>query len=376
MQQTIIILLLLFTLTSCKKEKKPATVSQTKEININYAKGFKIFYYDTYKKIEVTSPWPEFDRKFTYILINKEAELPKETEYDAIIEIPVQKLVVTSTTHIPAIEALGVENALVGFPDTRYISSMKTRKNITEGKIKELGSNENINTEILVSLKPDMVVGFSINNANKTYETIKNSGIPVVYNGDWVEKTPLGKAEWIKFFAPFFNKEKEADSIFSEIEKEYLEAKKLASYAKEKPAVLSGAMFKDIWYLPAGDSWAATLFKDANAKYLWSDTEGTGSLSLSFESVLNKAKDADFWIGTSQHVSYNQLDDSNVHYSQFKAYQNKTAYTFSSTKGLTGGLLFYELAPNRPDLVLKDIIHILHPDILPDYQPYFYKPLE
>jgi iron complex transport system substrate-binding protein len=284
--------------------------------------------------------------------------------------------VVTSTTHIPALEALGVENTLVGFPETQYISSTKTRKNIDSGKIIDLGINESINTEILINLQPDLVIGFSINDSNKTYETIKNSGISVVYNGDWVEKTPLGKSEWIKFFAPFFNKEKEADSIFSSIETEYLIAKKIAEKAIKKPTVLCGAMFKDIWNLPSGESWAAQFLKDANTNYLWSDTTGTGSLSLSFESVLEKAQNADFWINTSQFSTYQELDNDNAHYSQFKAYKNKKAYTFSLTKGETGGLLYYELAPNRPDIVLKDLIHIVHPELLPNHQPFFFKPLE
>jgi iron complex transport system substrate-binding protein len=109
---------------------------------------------------------------------------------------------------------------------------------------------------------------------------------------------------------------------------------------------------------------------------LWSDTTGTGSLSLSFESVLEKAQNADFWINTSQFTTYQELDNDNAHYSQFKAYKDKKAYTFSLTKGETGGLLYYELAPNRPDIVLKDLIHIVHPELLPNHQPFFFKPLE
>lgn len=376
MKHILKILFIFFFISSCKKEKTTNLPTPPTEIKVEYAKGFRIFHFDDYKKIEVSSPWPESKETFTYILIEKGVKKPANIEYDALIEIPVNKLVVTSTTHIPALEALGVENALVGFPSTQYISSKKTRKNIDLGKIKELGINESINTEILIDLQPDFVVGFSIDSYNKTYETIKNSGIPIVYNGDWVEKTPLGKSEWIKFFAPFFNKEKLADSIFSSIEKEYINAQKIAQKAINRPTVLSGAMFKDVWYMPTGESWVAQFLKDANTNYLWADTKGSGSISLSFESVLEKAQNADFWMGTSQFTSYKQLDENNTHYSQFEAYKNKKAYTFSLTKGESGGLLYYELAPSRPDIVLKDLITIFHPGILPNHQPFFFKPLE
>jgi len=368
--------LFILAISGCKNERtRPSQTTTLKETPIIHAKGFKIFKADEYKKIEVTSPWPGSTEVFTYILIERGAKEPENIKYDALIEVPVQKLVVTSTTHIPALELLEVENTLVGFPGCEYISSVKTRKNIDSGKVKELGINESINTEVLLELQPDMVIGFSIDSHNKTYETIKSSGIPVVYNGDWVEETPLGKAEWIKFFAPFFNKEKEADSIFSVIEKEYTNAKRIAEKATYKPTVLSGAMYKDIWYLPAGESWVAQFLNHANANYLWKDTKGTGSLSLSFESVFEKAQNANFWIGTSQFTSYEELDNISLHYRKFKAYNDKKLYTFSLTKGETGGLLYYELSPSRPDVVLKDIIHIIHPGLLPDHEPFFFKPL-
>jgi iron complex transport system substrate-binding protein len=220
------------------------------------------------------------------------------------------------------------------------------------------------------------VIGFSINHENRAYETIQRSNIPVVYNGDWTEETPLGKAEWIKFFAPFFQKEKEADRIFSSIEENYNNAKALAQKAKNRPKVLSGALYKDIWYLPGGKSWASKFIEDANAEYLWYDTSSTGSLSLSLESVIERGRDADFWISPSQFGSYSALREANQHYVQFSAFRNRKIYTYANSKGETGGLLFFELAPNRPDLVLKDLIQIFHPELLPNYMPTFFKPLD
>ena len=232
-----------------------------------------------------------------------------------------------------------------------------------------------MNTELVLSIQPDLVVGFGITSENKGYETLKRSKISVVYNGDWIEKNPLGKAEWIKFFAPFFAMEKKADSVFQSIEASYKEAKSLAQGAKQAPTVLSGALYKDVWYAPGGESWAAEFIRDANANYLWKGTSQAGSLSLSIENVLDEGKNADFWIAPSQFTSYRELENDTWHYKQFKAYQNKTIYTYALTKGETGGLLYYELGPNRPDLILKDLIHIFHPEVLPDYTPVFFKPL-
>ncbi|RRQ48221.1 ABC transporter substrate-binding protein [Maribacter algicola] len=365
----------------CKETPKASQgAKNTVGVPIQYAKGF------TMEKsgpditvLKITSPWPNAESKFTYALVPKDRlstiTLDKNA-YDAIIGTPISNLVVTSTTHIPALESLGVLDKLIGFPDTKYISSKYARDLIDAGKIQELGNNESLNTEMVLELRPELVVGFSINAQNKTYNTLEQANIPVVYNGDWTEESPLGKAEWIKFFAPFFGKEHEAEQIFSKIAQDYHNAVNIAKTAETAPSVISGAMYKDVWYLPGGESWAAKFIHDANADYLWADTPGTGSLSLSWESVLEKGKNADFWIAPAQYTSYMELTNASEHYAQFDALQNRKIFTFSKTKGATGGVLYYELAPQRPDLVLKDLIHIFHPHLLPDHELFFFTPLE
>lgn len=381
-----ILLALLFLFLSCKEGKKqaqentPIPKTETVSSAIKYAKGFSI------KKqasgvtiITITSPWPNSETAFKYALIPKEkaafTTLNKD-EYDAIITTPVEKIIVTSTTHIPVLEALGVEETLIGFPGTKYVSSEKTRTLINTGKIKEIGQNEKINTEMVLELNPNLVVGFSIDSQNKTYETIQRSNIPVAYNGDWTEESPLGKAEWIKFFAALYGKEKEADAIFSEIEANYGAAKEIAKKATTRPTVISGAIYNDVWYLPGGKSWAAKFINDANATYVYTDSDETGSLSLSWESVLEKGGAAEYWISPAQFTSYENMKENSLHYQQFKAFKDQKIFSFAGTVGETGGLLYYELAPNRPDLVLKDLIHIFHPELLPNYKPFFFKPLK
>ncbi|NKI27260.1 ABC transporter substrate-binding protein [Arenibacter sp. 6A1] len=381
MKKLLPIIFLLFFL-SCKEEKKQQLplINETENVAIDYAKGFSIEKpSDDITVITINSPWPNAESSYTYALIPKDKQAfisLDASAYDAIIATPVERIIVTSTTHIPALEALGVSDKLVGFPNTDFISSEATRKLISNGQVQDLGSNEAINTEMVIALQPEVVIGFGIDNKNSAYNTIQRANIPIVYNGDWTEESPLGKSEWIKFFAPFFGMEATADTIFNTIETSYQEAKELAKKATSKPTVLSGGLYKDVWYLPGGNSWMAQFFKDAQADYLWKETQETGSLSLSWESVFSKAEKADFWISPSMHTSYTSMAEASLHYQQFDAFKNKKIHSYTLATGSTGGLLFFELGPSRPDIVLKDFIHIFHPALLPDYSPTFFKPLQ
>lgn len=382
--RTLILLVIFSSFFACKQDKgvsRKRPPQNVKEIRLKYAKGFSVAKNDNYTVLKVTKPWPNADKPFKYALINQEDSASDDImaylneTFDGVVILPLKKIVTTSTTHLPALELLNKEETIVGFPGTNYISSETIRSLVDSGNIRELGKNESLNTEVVLELNPDLLVGFGIDGGNPSLETIKNSGIPVIFNGDWVESSPLAKAEWIKFFGVLFDKEKAADSIFNHIEASYLEAKKIAHEATTKPSVLSGAMHGDVWYLPNGTSTEAQLLKDANVNYLWSDTEGSGSLKLNFESVFVKGKHADIWFNPSIYSSMESLKNSNENHALFDAFANKSIFTFTKTIGATGGVLYYELGMTRPDLVLKDIIKICHPELLEDYTPFFYKPL-
>ncbi len=381
MLRTLSILGFVILIWSCVNQPKsetPKPIKQSKPnaFKIDYAKGFKVQVFEGFKLLTITEAWPNADKTFTYLLQTSDSiNLPK-TDYDYKIKTPIKSIVVTSTTHIPALEALGVLDNLVGFPNTDYISSDKARNLINQGQIKNVGQDQNLNTELLLLLQPDVVVSFAVKGQNKSVESIKKANIPVLYNADWVEAHPLGKAEWIKFFGLLFDKNDKAQQIFNTIKTEYEKAKTLGSKSQTKPTVISGALWKDQWYLPGGDSWQAQLIADANAEYLYADTESRGSLSLSFESVLNDSQNAEYWIAPAQYTSYQQMVDQQKHYEKFKAFKDKNIYTFAKTKGQTGGVLYYELAPQRPDWVLKDLIQIFHPQLLTNYEPKFFKPLD
>ena len=370
-------ILILSFLIGCRQNSKLNSVAITEvENQIEYAKGLQIYPYAGFTVVKVTNPWPNATQVYTYILHQKNAVIPDSLKQFASVVVPISNIVVTSTTHIPSLEMLGVEKTLVGFPNLDYISSEKVRQQIDLGKIKELGSNQTLNTEVILDLNPDVMIGYGIDNKNPTLDNLQKSGLKIMLNGDWNEQTPLGKAEWIKFFAVFYGLEDKAAVIFSDIEQEYLNTVALAKSASRKPTILAGDMFEGQWYLPQGTSWGSQLLKEGQGDYLWADTSGTGSLALSFEVVFEKARNADIWITSGQFGSLQQMIDANPHYSQFKAFQNKNVYSFSNKKGKTGGILYYELAPNRPDIVIKDIVKVLHPELLPNYQPYFFEKLK
>ncbi len=374
MKHLIILCLTLLTCSGCKwkniqKNEKNKVTSST---YIKYAKGFEINTIGNTRELLIKAPYLNAKEQFKYTIIShkKKASNPSK---EGVIHVPVEKIVVTSTTHIPMIELLGEEHSIVGFPHTKYISSPKTRKLIATKSIQEIGLKASLNTEILLDLKPDVVVGFSMGKTNKSLNLIEKSGIPVVLNGDWLEETPLGRAEWIKVFGVLYNKEKLADSIFNVIEKNYIQAKLIASKARYRPRILSGAiMGKDIWNLPAGESFVAQFLTDANTEYIWKDSKGKGSLSISFESALDKGKSADLWIAPGFFKTKEQMLNSNRHYKSFTAFQQNQIYTFTNTIGATGGAIYFELGPTRPDLVLKDIIKITHPELLGDYTNTFF----
>lgn len=364
--------------TSCKKQENlggNSTIEQA-DNQIQFAQGFSLHNYENFSVVYVGQPYNDAKETYKYVLAKQGVVIPDSLRDASLVRIPVQRLVGTSTTHLPAIELLGEQNTLVGFPGLDYISSPVFRTLIQNNNIVELGSNEQLNTEKVIDLQPDVIIGFSMDHANKVYENLMHSGLAVIYNGDWVEQSPLGKAEWIKLFGALYDQQPVAQRLFNQIVNQYNEVLLTLNTVQDKPTCFSGVMYQDVWYLPEGGSWAGIYFTQAKSNYLWNDTKGTGSLALGFEQVFDKAQQADFWINPGHYETLDELKKANIHYSEFDAFKNKKVYSFAMTKGSTGGTVFYELGPSRPDLVLKDLAAIFHPELFEDHQLVFYRQLQ
>lgn len=344
--------------------------------SIRYAQQFTVSYANGYKIVEVLQPYPGAEKSQRYLLLPRGMEVPSEIEADAIVRIPVTEMAALSTTHIPALDMLGASEVLTGFPTPDFISSPSMRQRIDSGKVRDLGASNGLNIEGLLELAPDVVMAYGMGPQDKSLRSLERTGIPVVLNADFLEQSPLGRAEWIKFTALFLNKEREAEAVFNTIVQRYDSLKAIATTAKEQPEVFSGIVYNGTWFMPGGNSWAARFLEDAGGNFLWSNTEETGSLQLSFESVFDRAHKAPYWIGAGNFSSLEAMAEADSRFTRFEAWQKGRVYTYTARIGETGGNEYLELGYSRPDIVLADLIHILHPALLPEYDLYFYKKLE
>ena len=340
-----------------------------------YAKGFRWGSTpEGYKTLAVRSSiQPE--KWTTYVLIPRAQHnqvIRAKSTYKQVISLPVASVVLTSTTQIPAVEALGALNKVRGFTGLRYISSQRARSAIEQGSIKEVGASGNLDIETVLELAPELIVGYTMDQTPGFVAVLSKAQIPTLLFQDWQEQNPLGRTEWIKVMGVLLDKEVEANTYFNQVVENYERVKKMAQRAKTHPTVISGAVYQDVWYVPGGKSWMATLFSDAQADYLFKDNDQTGSLALSVETVIEKAHQASFWIAPAQHTSRLEMRSDQPAYTSINAFSQKNVITYALSKGPTGGVLYFEQAALRPDWVLSDLVYFLHPGIMKGYTPHFF----
>jgi iron complex transport system substrate-binding protein len=374
---------LFFSCSGKKIDKDHASVSSSKKdstsffTEIKYAKGFDIEYYDGYKVINVKDPWSKSAKNFRYVLFSQKTTIPSGFEDAQFIEVPVKKFITLSSLYVGYSEKLRINEKLIGIADTKYINTSSVREMISKGKIEEVGGNENVNIEKILELNPDLIITYGSGDpSGDAHPKLLEAGLKVAVNSEQMEVTPLGRTEWIKFIASFFDKDREADSIFKTIESKYFEVAKLAQKARTRPSVFSDVKYGDTWFMPGGQSYAANLLKDANTNYLWADIEKRGSIPFSFETVYVKALNADFWINTSDFKSLEDIARSDIRYKDFKAY--KTGNIFNNNKRLNeaGGNDYWESGLVSPDVILSDLVKIFHPELLQDYELVYYKKIQ
>jgi len=367
-----LLFILLVHFQSCTKPAEQKNVSSSTDIK--YAKGFTVKKDGNATWVGVTQLYNQASSMYRYLLVPKGEQAPEHSVDVQVINTPLETIVCTSTTHIPHLDYLGVSDKLVGFPSTDYISSEKMRARIDAGFVKDLGVDNGLNLEVLYSLKPSMVMAYSMTADLGQQKKIQDLGIPVVINGEYLERDALGRAEWIKFTSLFFGKEQVADSVFAMIEREYKATLSIAESVQQEPSVLLGTVYGDAWFMPGGQNYAAKLLEDSGNNYLWSNDSTIGWLEISFESVYDKAKDADLWI-VGSFDTYEELSNADKRYALFKPFGAKKVYNYNARKGAKGGNDFLELGYLRPDLILKDLVKIGHPELLPEHELFFYAPL-
>jgi iron complex transport system substrate-binding protein len=350
----------------------------SEKINVKYAKGFTIDYFSHYKIIKITATSEQAADTTTYLLLERGMARPAGFPNAQLIEIPVRNMAVMSSMHAGLLGFLDSENVLTGLANLQYVYSPEIIKRINAGKIAEIGREQGLNEEKLIEMHPDLLMTMGSPGAKTHhYQTLEQAGIPVLTNSEWIENTPLGRAEWVKVVAALLNKEKEVNTKFAEMEQEYNRIASLAAKAKDKPSIISGLNTKDAWFLPGGDSYMARFFKDAGADYHWNDVKTNASLPLNFEAVYPFALNADFWlnVGFDKNDTKKNILAMDSRYGDFKAFKSGNMYSYNNRVNERGSNDFFESGTVNPHIVLSDLIKIMHPELLPDHKLVYYKQL-
>ncbi|HZJ74058.1 MAG TPA: ABC transporter substrate-binding protein [Perlabentimonas sp.] len=375
---SIAVLALLF-LVSCGSNQQSKTIKQNKVLErlpIEQASGFSLSKIAHGYQLNVTNPWQEAEGvEYRYLFTHKQS-IPKDGTFDEIIQTPVQRMVCLSTTHVAFIDRLDDAKKIVGVSGTGYVTSPTVQRRITDKKVKDVGYEQALNYELVVSLKPDVVLAYGVGAEMAGYlQKLKDLKVPVLFIGDYLEENPLGKAEWIKVFGLLLDKFALADSIFGEVQTEYLGLKEMLPKDIVKPDVFINLPWKDVWYFPGSEGFMATLIADARGNYLLKHLEGNRSYPFSIENALGYAADADIWLNTGMANSLTDITANLPILKNFSLISDSTIFNNNKRTNPTGGNDFFESGTVNPHLILKDLIKIFHPHHL-NHELVYYKPLQ
>lgn len=347
------------------------------KVEVVNATGFEVEYFNHYKVVTVTRPWPgaDEDAAVTYVLVQCGAPAPDDIDADAIIDVPVNTFVSMSTTYLPYMDLFGVLDGLVGVDMASLASNQAVLDKAAAGELLDIAPNFTVDIETAIDLDPELIFTYGFGFETDSYLQLAGAGLTVALNGEFAELTPLARAEWGKFISLFFNAEAIAEAAYADIVAEYAELSELAATADSSPTVFLNSPFDGVWYMPGGVSFMATFLQDANTDYLWADNDSTGTLFLDFEAVFDVAADAEFWLHPNQFwVTMDDALAEDPRYAEFDA--------------LPGGVWLNNLAMNEffandyfesgaayPNVVLADLVAIFHPELMPGHEFVYYQRL-
>ena len=346
------------------------------KMTVEAAVGFSVEYHNNYKVVTVNTPWQGAEAPLTYVLVQCGTPAPEVEGSTATIEVPVKTIVSMSTSFLPHLTAQGLLDKVVAVDTMLYTSNEALQARFAADAVVEVGGGgggTEVNVEQLIDLQPSLILTQRFSADDTTYPAIQEAGLPVVIDADFLDTSPLGLAEWGKYISLFFNTEKLAQEQFAGVQSRYEKLATLAKTADSLPTVFAGTPFDSTWFMPGGASYLGTLIRDAGGDYLWADDESTGSLFLDFETVLDTAVDADYWVNIFQTTKADVLGlDERL--SQFAAFEDG-AYTNNAVMNANGGSDYYENGYANPDVLLADLVKIFHPDLLPQHELVYYAPL-
>lgn len=344
--------------------------SEGEPIAMNYATLLHLYDCGSYVTAEITNPWDTTKLLHRYVLVPSNAEMPGNLPKATVVRTPVTHAVMFSGIHCALICEMGKGKSITGALDVQFISIPQILAGLRDGTITDLGDSKSPNIEKLADIKSDALLVSPFENSGG-YGAVEKLKVPIIECADYMETSALGRAEWIKFYGMLFGCENEAKELFSSIEQNYNSLKAQVANVESKPSVLVDMRMSNTWYVPGGESTIAHMISDAGGNYIFADTEQSGSIPLSFESVYEKGENADIWIIKYYHpqdYTYTTLKDEFTPYSSIKAFKEKKIWGCN-----TAYSNYFEEVTYHPELALRNFIAIFHPEVLSDGDKY-YKP--
>lgn len=344
---------------------------------VTHSAGFSLEYFDNYKVLTVNSPFPGAEETAVYVLVQCGTPAPAGYDDATVIETPINRIIAMSTTYLPYLDTFGEVDSLVGMDSTMFASNTAVREKIDAGEIVEVGFGAEVNVEQVLDSEPDVVMTYSSGSPDyDAHPKLEEAGITVVLNSDYLDTTPLGRAEWGKFIAALYNKDGEAQAWFDDIVADYESLVGLVSGVEERPTVFANTPYEGTWYMPGGQSYAGIQLADAGADFVWAEDESTETLFLDFETVYDQAADAQYWVNIGFFFTLEDLLAADERFADFAAYANGNVYNNDALTNEFGGNDFYESGAANPNVVLADLIKIFHPELLPDHDLVYYRVME
>jgi iron complex transport system substrate-binding protein len=365
--------ILFFLFFSCQAPREK-TGSYCKAPSNQYAHGFSVTRIAQGYKLIARNPWENAKNiELSYYLIDKQVRIPDSLKNRTIIKTPVERIICLSTSHLAYLDLLNELDKVTGISGSHYISNAYVNKRIQEGIINDVGYGSNLNYEEIIRQKPDLVLVYGVGGEISGYlEKFRDLGIPAVIMAEYLEDTPLGKAEWLKFIARFFNKEKLADSLFLKVEGRYQQLVGLTSELKMKPGVMVGLPYRDSWWIPGGQSYLARLIADAGGHFLAGDNTSHESYVISMEDAIQLFSGAEIWINTGMVTRKSGILAMDKRFEKLPFFRNARIYNNNNRFTPAGGMDFWESGTVQPDVILGDLIRIFHPGLLPHDTLFYY----
>lgn len=340
-------------------------------IALQYSRLLQIVECDSFTIADIKNPWGS-GLLHRYVLVPRNSPLPCKMPGGTVLRTPLENMLLFSTVHTHLMGTLGVPSSIGGVCDSRYMLSSFIHERIADGAVKECGSSLNVDVERVVQLAPSAILVLPFENGG--YGKIENLPYPIVECAEYMENSPLAAAEWVRFYGRLVGRSAVADSLFSVVCKNVEELRSLVVTVEERPSLMCELKSSSAWYVPAGESTMGQMYKMAGVDYLFAHCAGSGSVPLSFETVLSRAANADVWLMKYNSVtekSYSSLLADFAGYAHFKPFKERKIYTCN-----TGRKPFFEETPFRPDILLRELIAIFYPQLLPSYELRYYEKMQ